>query len=77
MANAVEEAMSEWGREFLREEGHEVAEFAVITFKDDIKRSGYCETCYYEDYVVRVSDGNVTETYYGSMGELIREMNGG
>ena len=74
MAN-VKEAMNEWGREFLRRSSHEVADDADITFKDDIVSTGYCETCYYEEYVVYVSDGKVTETYWGSMTALISAMN--
>lgn len=76
MAN-VQEAMNEWGREFLRERGVEVADDAEITFTDTIHSSGYCETCYYEEYVVEVSDGIITETYWGDMGSMIRAMNAG
>lgn len=74
MTNAVQKAMDEWGIKFLRERGHKVADDASISFEDDIQYGGYCETCSYEDYVVRVSDGKVMETYYGSMGEIIRAM---
>jgi len=69
--------MDAWGRSFLRERDNEVADDADISFKDDIEYSGYCETCYYEEYVVRVSDGKVTETYYGSMTELLDAMQRG
>ena len=73
MATTVEEAMSQWGRAFLREEGREVNDDAVIDFEDDTYESGYCETCYYSEYIVRVStsdtpDGSfVQETFWGSM----------
>lgn len=77
MANVVNEAMDAWGRGFLREYGYEVADDAEISFEDDMQSSGYCETCYYEEYVVRVSDGNNTGTYYGGMGALIRSMQEG
>lgn len=73
----IKEAMNEWGRAFLRERGYEVGDSAVISFRDDIEQSGYCETCYSEDYVVRVSDGNVTATYYGSMTRMLESMQEG
>ena len=73
----VQEAMSEWGRGFLRDKGYEVADDAIIFFEDDIEYGGYCETCSYEDYVVRVTDGNVTHTYYGRMSALLDSMNEG
>ena len=68
--------MGAWGREYLRLHGVDVADDAIITFEDDTEEGGYCETCYYSEYVVRVSDGNVAVTYWGDMGDLIREMNG-
>lgn len=82
MATATEK-MNEWGREFLRYEGREVNDDAVIDFEEDSWSEGYCETCWYEQYAVRVSttdtpDGSfVTETYYGDMGDLVRSMQEG
>ena len=75
MTTVVEEAMNVWGRKFMRDYGHEVDADAALTFEDDIEYSGYCETCAYEDYVVRVSDGYSTATYYGDMSDLLYEMN--
>lgn len=69
--------MNVWGREFLRHAGYEVADDAEITFEDDYQTGGYCETCYYTEYIVRVSDGVQTATYWGDMSDLIHSMNEG
>lgn len=74
---SVKDSMDAWGREFLRQEGHTVADDADIQFSEDNYDIGYCETCSYIVYVVDVSDGVNTARYEGDMGELIREMNGG
>ncbi|OKI54541.1 hypothetical protein [Micromonospora sp. CB01531] len=50
----------------------------VIDYEQDTEAGGYCETCYYEDTVVRIkyisaASGDRRQfTYYGDMGELIR-----
>lgn len=74
---SIKDAMNSWGRGFLRDHGHEVEDDAEITFEDDTESSGSCETCYYEEYVVRVSDGSNTKTYYGSMTRMLEAMQEG
>lgn len=73
---SVKEAMNVWGREFLRSEGHTVADDAEIEFTEDDYDIGYCVTCSYIVYVVDVSDGINVARFEGNMGELLREMNG-
>lgn len=74
MSNTVKDKMNSWGREFLRTYSWEVADDADISFEDDIEYNGFCETCYSEDYVVRVSDGVNVGTYYGSIISLLADM---
>jgi hypothetical protein len=74
MSNAVKDAMNVWGREFLSGEGYDVQEDAEITYKDDSFWTYGCETCSFEEYIVRVSDGFNTHTYNGSMSDLLYNM---
>lgn len=74
MSNAVKDAMNIWGREFLSGEGYDVQEDAEITFEDDMFWSSGCETCAFEEYIVRLSDGFNTHTYYGSFSNLLADM---
>lgn len=52
----------------------------VIEYEQDTEAGGYCDTCYYSDTVVRIvyvssASGSRREyTYYGDMGELIRDL---
>lgn len=73
-ANAVKEAMNVWGRKFLSADGYDVLEDAEISFTDDMRWEGYCETCEYEEYFVVVSDGTDKAEYSGSMSSLLEEM---
>lgn len=73
----VQDSMNEWGREFLRKKGYEVADDAVITFEEDSYDIGYCETCSYDVYEVDVSDGVAIAAYSGRLTDLLAEMNGG
>lgn len=73
---AVKEAMNAWGREFLRGGGFDVLEDAEITYEEESRSDGYCETCYYDYYVVVVSDGTHKEEYSGDFAELLRDMTG-
>lgn len=74
-ALTVKEAMNVWGRAFLSKEGYNVSDTAEVTFTEDTWDSGFCETCSYIEYCVDVSADGFTERYYGTMGELIEEMN--
>lgn len=73
----VKESMNEWGREFLRNKGYEVANDADITFEEESFWEGYCETCAYLEYRVEVTDGVSTASYFGRFDQLLNEMNGG
>ena len=51
----------------------------VVSWYDDTQSSGYCETCYYESAVVRMtylnSNGITAQyTYSGSFGDLISDL---
>lgn len=49
----------------------------VLSYEQETRGGGYCETCYYEEVVIEVSyldsDGSTCEKdIYGDMGELVR-----
>ena len=74
---SIEDNLKESLKDFLVENGIDAVE--VVSFEDDTEGSGYCETCYYEYAVVRVSyrnsNGRLKEyVYRGGFSELIREL---
>ena len=74
MTTTLKEAMSAFGREYLRERGHKVADDAEVSVNEEFFQDGACETCYSEYYKVEITDGIVSEWYWGTLYELIREM---
>lgn len=51
----------------------------ILNVEQDERSGGYCETCWYEEIVVEISYEDVTGepglyTYYGDMGEFVREL---
>lgn len=75
MAATVKSLMNIWGRNFLREQGHEVADDAEISFDTRTEWSGGCETCNFDYEVVDISDGKVTENWGGTFSDLLYTMN--
>lgn len=80
---SVKESMNAWGREFLRDGGHTVADDAEIEFKDEYYQGGGgCDTCGYGDYeeytvnVTAVTGPYAWREYQGRMSDLLSEMNG-
>ncbi|MEU9871141.1 hypothetical protein AB0C87_25255 [Actinomadura sp. NPDC048021] len=63
--------------EFLKDRGFTVSK--ILDVEQETRTGGYCETCAYEEVVVDITfedgDGQWTlYTYFGDMGELIREL---
>jgi len=79
--STVNDAMSVWGRNYMREAGWDIDDSQPVEFIEDSFDAGYCETCAYTEYVVnlRAYDKTlgiyVTEQYYGTLYHLIEEMN--
>lgn len=66
--------------EYVRSVGYDVAE--VTNFSEEVRESGFCETCYYSETVVEITfidtSGLTQEhTYYGDMAEFIRDLTNG
>lgn len=75
MAEGWKERLKDALAEMMREE-YTLDCVEVLEFEDDTESSGFCDTCYYEQAVVRVkyidSDGDTQfYTYRGSFSELM------
>lgn len=73
---SVQDSLKEALATMLREE-YNIDAVKVIDWADEIERSGYCETCYYEEQVVNItyvdSDGDShLWTYCGMFSGLMR-----
>lgn len=60
-------------------ENHFLDVVTVLSYEQETRGGGYCETCYYEEIVIEVcyvdSDGaTCRKDIYGDMGELIRDL---
>lgn len=67
-------AVAKWLREYGFGDVRE-----VLDVQQDERSGGYCETCWYEEIVVEItytdSEGErQTHTFYGDMGEFMREL---
>lgn len=65
---------------WLRQDGRlDVKE--VVSYEDDTEAGGYCESCYYEEAIVRIKYLNSADelkeyVYYGGFADLISQLEG-
>lgn len=65
--------------DYLKKFGAHLDAKEVTGYEDDTESSGYCDTCWYEEAIVRICYKNANDevlehTYYGSFADLIRSL---